>query len=189
MYAGGGGAGKWQSHQTEKAFAGARGQDGGSREVGGGQISGRAATHSCLFPSLFHQAVKVPRPPTRNLYERFGVICPREYLFPKPLAQLEFWLGPSVPDRGCPAPPCTSLTCSGVAPTQLPAPILGSYFTLQSGLLAWAPRPAIFSQVASWLQRWEKGAHSFSGVSLLEPCELYQGMTTALPQYPPVRAP
>lgn len=28
--------GKWQSHQTEKAFAGARGPDEGSRDVGGG---------------------------------------------------------------------------------------------------------------------------------------------------------
>lgn len=118
--------------------------------------------------------MKGPRPPTRNIYERLDVICPREYLTAQVSGPTGILIGPLNPDWGCPAPPCISLNALEWPPpsTQLPAPILGSCFTLQFGFLAWAPRPAVFSQVASWLQRWDKGARSFSSVSLLEPCEL-----------------
>lgn len=65
----------------------------------------------------------------------------------------------------------------GVAPTQRPAPWPGLQpfwapaLPFQPGFLAWPPRPGVFSQVSSWLQRWDKGAHLFSWAFLLGPRE------------------
>lgn len=145
----------------------------------GGAELRKSHHHSPLFPSPFHQALKVPHPPTRNLYERVGAAHPCEYLLLQLPGPRGILVGTPAPDWGSPALPHPSFTCSVPVPkkapqaptsTQLPGrppAVLGSCFTLQPGFLAWTLRlgrhPGVFSQVSSQLQRWGKGVHSFSG--------------------------
>ncbi|KAF3818924.1 hypothetical protein GH733_012341 [Mirounga leonina] len=94
----------WEEQVSgEGAFAGWGGASGRGRD------SARALTRSCLVPFLFGEAVKIPHPPTRNLYDRerpsnfYGSIYP-----PPP-----------------PPPPPPRRACSwDTSPTFLPLPAL-----------------------------------------------------------------
>lgn len=116
-------------------------------------------TSSCLFPFLFHQAVKVPHPPARSPYEGarpsalFGAIYPCEYLPPNSLAQLGFLQGLWAPSPSLglsyPTSSISHLPCSDLGQRRsLEWPPPGTQHPGQGLQPSWAP-PLPFSQV-SW---------------------------------------